>query len=110
MNSNDFEEGIILKTDYERNTKGVLQLLIIKSYTNNFGVSNMFFRGDEKINELFDDYMKIHYAKITPSINDMVHKEVWMPKTLHNTVPEGVSFNYPLSDNFKGFVENNNGE
>lgn len=79
MTSNEIEEGIILKADfgcseYYNNKFGVH--LEIKGY-NTWGFANMWFLGQEKIQELFDEFFYDDYNK---NISDMVNKEIVMIK------------------------------
>ena len=105
----DYQEGTILSADYERDFEGTLQVRLVLKIYNTFGVANMFFIGDKKINELLDNFCCIRRDKITCSLQDMVNKEVFMPKACFNCIPEGISFCSPLvSDYFEGFVKNCN--
>ena len=105
----DYQEGIILSADYERDFEGTLQVRLVLKIYNTFGIADMFFIGDKKINELLDDFCRIRKDKVKCSLQDMVNEEVFVPKACFTCVPEGITFHSPLvSDYFEGFVKNCN--
>lgn len=101
----DFDEAIVLKATYERVDGEFRVRLVLKIY-NTFGIANMFFKGD-KIDKLFDNYAQIR-GKAELSLDSMLHKEVFVPKTASTIVPTGLSFTFPHSTEFKGYIENSN--
>lgn len=91
----EYQEGIILQAIYERDYKGTLRIrLVVKLYEHSWGVANMFFIGDKKINELFDAYEKIHRCHGETRLCNFQHEEIFMPLTFNNTdIPTGICFN-----------------
>lgn len=112
MNKN-FDEGIILKANFERSVTGEFQVVLVTKIYNTWGWANMYFKG-EQINKLFNEYAKVMHGTTnrTVSLDKFVYKEIYTPKVIYNNqVPRGLTFTNPLdSANFKGFVENSNGE
>ena len=104
-----YQQGIILKATYERTYEGILRIrLVIKMYEYSWGVANMLFIGDEKINELFDAYEKIHKCSIETQLCKFQHEEVYMPLTFNSTsIPTGICFNIDDA-RINNFVKNSN--
>lgn len=78
MTSNEIEEGIILEADYvfSKYYNDYAIELEIKGY-NTWGFACMRFVGQNKINQLFNEFFYDEYNK---KISDMVHKEIVMMK------------------------------
>jgi hypothetical protein len=104
-----YDEAIILDAIYERNFEGRHQIRLILKIYSTFGICDMFFIGEDKINELFDDYHKIYKVKdIETKLCDFKHKEVFVPKVCLTCVPDGLCFTYDDAQ-AGNFVENCNG-
>ena len=90
MTSNEIEEGIILQADYEYSKyhKSFAVVLEIKGY-NTWGFASMWFCGEEKIRELFNEFFQNRYSQ---KISDMVNKEIVMlPPKCWTCVPPAIA-------------------